>query len=43
MKTFSNMTLFEEIVTHIYPIEKAAAALQKSMEPDCMKVVIAPE
>jgi L-iditol 2-dehydrogenase len=33
---------FEEFVTHAYPLAQTEDALLKSMEPDCMKVVIVP-
>jgi L-iditol 2-dehydrogenase len=33
---------FDKIITHRYSIEEAEAALLKSMELDCMKVVVAP-
>ena len=33
---------FEEFVTHEYPLDQTEEALLKSMEPDCMKVVVVP-
>ena len=42
MATYADSFPFGSIVTHEYPIEEAAKALLKSMQPDCMKVVIAP-
>ncbi|MGI6152546.1 MAG: zinc-dependent alcohol dehydrogenase [Christensenellaceae bacterium] len=33
---------WEKFVTHQFPLEKTEEAIQKSMQDDCMKVVIAP-
>ena len=33
---------FDEVVTHRYPLEQTAAAIEKAMSDDCMKVAIAP-
>ena len=33
---------FEEFVTHEYPLDQTEEALLKSLEPDCMKVVVVP-
>lgn len=40
MKKYSTWFSFEKIVTHRYPLEEAEKAINKSMEPDSMKVVI---
>lgn len=42
MQAYADIIPFEEIVTHEYPLEQAAAAMQKSLSPDSMKVVLAP-
>ena len=41
IEKYADVFPFHEIVTHRYPLEQAHEALLKSMEPDCMKVVIA--
>lgn len=42
MHKYGDMYPFDKIVTHKYAIEDAQKALEKSMQPDSMKVVIAP-
>jgi len=42
MKKYSKWFPFEKIVTHKYPLEEVKKAIDKSMEPDRMKVVITP-
>ena len=42
MQKTADLFPFEEFVTHEYPLAETEAALLKSMEPDCMKVVIVP-
>jgi hypothetical protein len=32
---------FEQIVTHRYPLEKAAEAINMSMSDNCLKIAIA--
>lgn len=33
---------FEKLITHVYPLEKCQEAMQKSFEPEALKVVFAP-
>lgn len=42
MQRYADVFPFETFVTHEYPLVQAEHALLKSMEPDCMKVVIVP-
>lgn len=42
MQKYAPLFPFEKFVTHQYPLDQAEEALLKSMEPDCMKVVIVP-
>ena len=42
MKKYAHHFPFERFVTHEYPLHQAEEALLRSMEPDCMKVVIVP-
>lgn len=42
MEKYAATFPFHEIVTHRYPLSQAHEALLKSMQPDCMKVVITP-
>jgi threonine dehydrogenase-like Zn-dependent dehydrogenase len=42
MQAYADLIPFGEIVTHRYPLEQALEALQTSLQPDSMKVVIGP-
>ena len=42
MQKYGNIYPFDKIVTHKFSIDEAEKGLKKSMEPDSMKVVIAP-
>jgi len=42
MEKYSNAFPFEKLITHVYRLEEADAAMKKSFEPDCLKVVFAP-
>ena len=42
MRRYASVFPFETFVTHEYALERTEEALLKSMEPDCMKVVIVP-
>jgi len=42
MQGYADRFPFEKFVTHEYPLVQTEQALLKSMEPDCMKVAIAP-
>jgi len=42
MQAYADLIPFEELVTHEFPLEQAAEAMQKSLSPDSMKVVLAP-
>jgi Zn-dependent alcohol dehydrogenase len=42
MQKCSHLFPFEKFVTHEYPLAQTEQALLRSMEPDCMKVVIVP-
>lgn len=42
MQKYAHLFPFEKFVTHEYPLNLAEQAMLKSMDPDCMKVVIVP-
>ena len=42
MQKYGHIFPFEQIVTHRYPLEKAAEAINMSMSDTCLKVAIAP-
>ena len=42
MQRYAEVFPFEKFVTHEYPLATTEQALLKSMEPDCMKVVVVP-
>lgn len=42
MQKHAHQFPFEKFVTHEYPLEQMEQGLLKSMEPDCMKVVVTP-
>ena len=41
MAKYGHIYPFDKLVTHRYPLEKAADALEMSMSDDCLKVAIA--
>jgi len=42
MQKYGRIYPFEQVVTHRYPLDRAAEAIEKSMSDDSLKVVIAP-
>ncbi len=42
MQRQANLFPFEKFVTHEYPLAQTEQAMLKSLEPDCMKVVVVP-